>query len=365
MSVKLSVVIPAYNIEDYIGKCLDSVLKQTFQEIEIIVVDDGSTDRTPQILDQYAEKDKRITVIHKKNEGVSIARNTGIEQSTGEYFLFFDGDDFMEPETCAELYETAKEQQADTVIYGYHTFENGAVKESFLPTFPEDLYEGEQIVEELLPKFIGLSCERINDWLQKKPNALFVENPALWRTMVSADVVKKNGIRFDKDLKVGEDTIFISEYLSYAKRCYIKRKCYYYLVTRETSTIYVYEKKPLAKLEGKERLLTARSRLTEDIQQRRGKNIGDTWRGTVVMSVIELAFLLSKRNKKIGFMEGFRKYKSYATLPETKKSVKEFRVRPVFDIKIIPFLLLKGHCYFLLYLATWTLHLVHYEFIRN
>lgn len=365
MSVKLSIVIPAYNIEGYIGKCLDSVLGQTFQDMEIIVVDDGSTDRTPEILDQYAKNNEKITVIHKKNEGVSIARNTGIDQATGEYFLFFDGDDFMEPETCAELYETAKEQQADTVIYGYHTFENGAIKESFLPTFPNDLYEGEQIVEELLPKFIGLSCERINDWLQKKPNALFVENPALWRTMVSADVVRKNKISFDKNLKVGEDTIFISEYLSHAKRCYIKRKCYYYLVTRETSTIYVYEKKPLAKLEGKERLLTARLHLTEDILQRRNKNISDTWRGTVVMSVVELAFLLSRKNPSLSFMEGFRKYKSYAVLPEVKKSVKDFRLKPAVSIKMIPFLLLKGHCYFLLYLATWILHLVHYEFIRN
>ena len=114
MSVTLSVVIPAYNIENYIGKCLDSVLAQTYQDYEIIVVNDGSTDKTGTVCDEYATKDSRIRVIHKENEGVSVARNAGIEMATGEYFLFFDGDDFMEPYTMEELYQVAREQQAST-----------------------------------------------------------------------------------------------------------------------------------------------------------------------------------------------------------------------------------------------------------
>ena len=120
MSVALSVVIPVYNIEGYLGKCLDSILAQTFPDYEVIVVNDGSTDRTPQVCDEYAAKDARIRIIHKENEGVSVARNTGIEVASGEYFLFFDGDDFMEPYTMEELYKVAKEQQVDTVVYGYH-----------------------------------------------------------------------------------------------------------------------------------------------------------------------------------------------------------------------------------------------------
>ena len=94
----VSVIIPAYNIEDYIGRCLDSIISQTYKNLEIIVVDDGSRDRTGEILDNYAKKDRRIKVIHKENGGVSSARNKGIEVAEGDYIGFIDGDDLIEPE---------------------------------------------------------------------------------------------------------------------------------------------------------------------------------------------------------------------------------------------------------------------------
>ncbi|MCI7792187.1 MAG: glycosyltransferase [Lachnospiraceae bacterium] len=365
MCVKLSVVIPVYNIEDYIGKCLDSVLAQTYQNYEVIIVDDGSTDGTAGVCDEYAQKDERIRVIHKKNEGVSVARNTGIDIATGEYFLFFDGDDFMEPYTMEELCKIALEKQADTVIYGYHRYENGKVKETCYPRFEKTIYEKEDIVEQVLPAFIGLSYDKINDWLNHKADALYVENPALWRTMTSAKLIKENNIRFLPGLKVGEDTLFISTYLSYAKRCYIQQKCYYYLVTRETSTIFVYEKKPLQKLEGKIHQLQARLELTEDVIKRENKDINETWRGTIVMSAIEMAFLLSNKIPGYSYKERYQMYLSYAKLPEVERSVEHFEPACKFQIKKIPFLLLKRKLYAMLFLATTVLHFVHYEFSRS
>ena len=114
---KVSIIIPAYNIADYITKCIHSIQNQTYQNLEIVVVDDGSADATPEILDELAQTEPRMTVIHKQNEGVSVARNTGIEIATGEYIFFFDGDDFMEPETVEKVLKTAFEKNADTVIY--------------------------------------------------------------------------------------------------------------------------------------------------------------------------------------------------------------------------------------------------------
>lgn len=365
MCIKLSVVIPVFNIEDYIGKCLDSVLAQTYQNYEIIVVNDGSTDATAAVCDEYARKDSRIRVIHKANEGVSVARNAGIDVASGDYFLFFDGDDFMEPYTMEELCAIANEKQADTVIYGYHRYENGKVKETCYPRFEKELYENDEIVQQVLPAFIGLSYDKINDWLNHKKDALYVENPALWRTMVSAKVIKDNHIRFLPGLKVGEDTLFISTYLSYAKRCYVQQKCYYYLVTRETSTIFVYEKKPLQKLEGKVYQLRARVDLTDDIRKRKNYDINQTWRGTIVMSAIEMAFLLSKKIPGNGFRKRYQMYLSYAKLPEVEKSVAEFDLKCSMQIKKLPFLLLKKKMYLLLFLATTALHLIHYEFNRG
>lgn len=365
MEIKLSIIIPAYNVAGYLEKCLDSILAQSFKEYEVIVIDDGSTDATPEICDNYANKDNRIRVIHKKNEGVSIARNTGIEMAKGEYILFYDGDDFIEPYTCEELYNIAKEKGVDTVIYGYHRFENSKVKETCYPIFSEGIYEGDTIINILLPRFIGISCDNVNNWIIGKENSLYVENPALWRTLVTRRTIVENNIRFNKNLKVGEDTIFTTEYLSYAQKCYVQHKCYYYLVTRETSTIYEYEKNPLAKLEGKIKLLEARIELTKKIFNNYGFNIDTFWHGTVIMSVMEMAFLMAKKHPDYGFFERYKLLMEYVKIPDVKDIIKEFHLKLVTKVKAIPFLLLKGKLYFILFLCVSVLQLAHYEFERS
>ena len=95
---KVSVIIPIYNDEKYLEQCLDSVIKQTYKNLEIILIDDGSTDRTPEICEQYRERDSRIRVFHKKNGGVGSSRNAGLAMATGDYVLFVDDDDFIYPE---------------------------------------------------------------------------------------------------------------------------------------------------------------------------------------------------------------------------------------------------------------------------
>jgi glycosyltransferase involved in cell wall biosynthesis len=364
VGVKFSVIIPAYNVAGYLEKCLNSLLAQTYKDYEIIVIDDGSTDETSEIADSYANRNECITVIHKMNEGVSAARNSGIEIASGEYFLFFDGDDFVEPYCMEELAALAKEKQVDTIIYGYHRYENNAVKETCYPIFQKELYEGEEILSDLIPRFIGIYSGNINGWLRGEEKALYVENPALWRSMVSAELIRKNHIRFNTNLKVGEDTIFISDYLSYAERCYVHRKCYYYLVTRETSTIYLYERNPLAKLEGKIKLLQARKELTEEIKQRCQFDLNEYWRGTVIMSCIELAFLLTKKNKLLGYLKRYRLLRRYLDLKDVKSTIKNFKVDMTGGLRLIPFLLLKCKLYFVLFLSASLLHVMKYEFNR-
>ena len=116
MQPSVSVIVPVYNIEQYIGKCLDSIIGQTLKEIEIIVVDDGSTDDSSRIIDRYARTDSRIVAIHKTNGGVVSARNCGIAQATGLYILFVDGDDHLESDTCERLLKKAQATRADMVI---------------------------------------------------------------------------------------------------------------------------------------------------------------------------------------------------------------------------------------------------------
>ncbi len=360
----ISVIIPVYNLESYISKCLDSILAQTFANFEIIIIDDGSTDKTGDIIDQYEKLHPNIKVIHKKNEGVSIARNRGIEFATGKYYLFFDGDDFVEPYCLQELYDIAITYKVDSIINGYYRFENGGVIEESIPRFSNRLYEGDDIFKIIFPAFIGLSYDSIRQWLSGVKGALTVENPALWRSMISAEIIRDNHLYFNPNLKVGEDTLFMSEYLIYANRCYINKKCYYYLVTRETSTIYNYEKKPLAKLEGKINQLMARIELTKKISNQKDIDVTNLWSGTVLMSCLELAFLLSKKSK-INFFQRYSLFGSYVKRIEVQDIIRNFQIGMDGGIRKIPFILLKHHANFLLFLSAKLLQIVHYEFTRN
>ena len=101
----ISVIIPVYKVEKYLNKCVDSVLNQTYKNLEIILVDDGSPDKCPEICDEYAKKDDRIKIIHKQNGGLSDARNVGIEKSTGEYITFIDSDDYVDSNYIEQLYK--------------------------------------------------------------------------------------------------------------------------------------------------------------------------------------------------------------------------------------------------------------------
>ena len=119
MPPKVSVVIPVYNVGKQLEKCLDSAVAQTFPDIEIIVVNDGSTDNSPEIIARYADKDSRIVVIDKSNEGLAYARKSGIEAAQGEYIQHLDGDDFLEPDAIELLYNKAIEEEADMVVFPF------------------------------------------------------------------------------------------------------------------------------------------------------------------------------------------------------------------------------------------------------
>ena len=128
MAEKISIIVPAYNIEAYLGRCLDSLLVQTHENIEIVVVDDGSKDATRTIMDDYASRDNRIKVLHKENGGVTSARLCGVAEASGDWIGFVDGDDYVEPEMFARLLKNALDYHADISHCGYRmVFPNGRV----------------------------------------------------------------------------------------------------------------------------------------------------------------------------------------------------------------------------------------------
>lgn len=115
----ISVIVPVHNVEDYLEQCLQSLITQNYSDIEILLVDDGSTDRSSHICDSYAVKDNRIKVFHTINRGVAAARNTGIENAKGDFLMFVDGDDWVEPEFCSISLRVALKEDADVVMFGF------------------------------------------------------------------------------------------------------------------------------------------------------------------------------------------------------------------------------------------------------
>ncbi|MDD7024679.1 MAG: glycosyltransferase family 2 protein, partial [Oscillospiraceae bacterium] len=116
----ISIVVPVYKSEKTLHRCVDSLLRQTFGDIEVLLVVDGSPDRSAEICEEYAAKDARVRVLYRHNEGVSQARNRGVEHASGEYICFVDSDDFIEASTCERMLGIMEEEQADLVIAGFH-----------------------------------------------------------------------------------------------------------------------------------------------------------------------------------------------------------------------------------------------------
>lgn len=146
--LKASVIVPAYNIENYLPACLDSILAQDFQDFEIIIVDDGSTDNTPKICDEYQKKSMNINVIHQKNAGLSAARNTGIKQSKGEYLAFIDGDDIIAPDFLSRLLYAAERTSAEVAICGFLEFTDKIPQTT--PSDRQEIYTSKEAVKKLL-----------------------------------------------------------------------------------------------------------------------------------------------------------------------------------------------------------------------
>lgn len=134
--VRVSVIIPAYNAEAFLGKCVDSVLGQTFDDIEVILVDDGSTDSTPGIIDDYAVRDSRVVAVHTPNQGPADARHTGVARATGEYLCFCDSDDYRPLDAIGALYEKATETGADLVSGDYWVSRYPGAEDFVLSTHP-------------------------------------------------------------------------------------------------------------------------------------------------------------------------------------------------------------------------------------
>ena len=200
---QISIIIPVYNVESYLCRCLDSILIQSYKDWECILVDDGSTDGSSKICDDYVEKDDRFKVIHKENGGVSSARNAGIEESSGVCSFFSDSDDYLEKDALKIMIE-GLDNDYGMVMAGFNIYAvNGTLKET-----PK-----QRITKVISPENAIWELYRPSD---------FSYQGYLWSKLFLSQVIKDNHLRFNSQISFNEDALFIMQYV-----CRIKKPIYY------------------------------------------------------------------------------------------------------------------------------------------
>lgn len=195
-NIKVSIIIPIYNAEKYIENCLESIINQSLREIEIIIINDGSTDKSKSIVEEYLEKDSRIKLINQKNLGASAARNIGIKESIGEYIGFVDIDDYIETDMYYKMYKTAISAKCDIVICGFveerkennTNYNNGLFNNQYL--------ENDNIKKEYLNNIVN---DKALGYLP------------IWNKIFKRELIIKNNIKIKEDLVFGEDRVFCRE----------------------------------------------------------------------------------------------------------------------------------------------------------
>ena len=151
----VTIVVPIYNVEKYLDRCINSIVNQTYKNLQIILVDDASPDTCPEICDEWAEKDSRVSVIHKKNAGLGMARNSGLEMTAGDYVFFVDSDDYLEIETADKCIKRVREDNSDLVMYGFQNEGPDGILSKQIPRVEKAFYDGEEILDEYLPNLIA------------------------------------------------------------------------------------------------------------------------------------------------------------------------------------------------------------------
>ena len=225
--IKFSVIVPIYNVEKYVDNCIQSIVNQDYKDFECILVDDGSTDLSPKICDKYGKIDDRIVVIHKKNGGLSDARNAGMEIAKGDYYLFVDGDDYIDSDTLQILAEYLK-YDSDIIVYDFNTIDsNGKL------IWKSD-YSG---------KNYKFSDEKdVFDYIAKK----FWKSDIAWSAcnkVYKSRIIKENNIKFIDNKKVfSEDGLFNMFYLQHTKKIISVGKPLYHYVQRSGSLMQDDEK---------------------------------------------------------------------------------------------------------------------------
>ena len=214
----ISVIIPVYNAEKYIRRCVESILVQTFEDFELLLVDDGSPDHSGEICDEYAQKDSRVRVFHKSNGGTASARNYGLDHFQGDYVAFIDNDDYVEPTYLDDMLNAMTRCGADLVCCGVWYFEksDGSYGRLRITDSDKEYNRSEALIE-------MLGSDSYDVWL--------------WNKLFKASIIKNNGIKLCNGVGYADDMGFVTDYIMHcSKVVYISKTLYHYMYYEKSSS---------------------------------------------------------------------------------------------------------------------------------
>lgn len=232
MESLISIIIPVYNSANYLRQCLDSITAQTYPHLQIICVDDHSTDCSWDILTEYAKKDSRFSIFQKSNEGVSLARNFALEKANGDYLLFVDSDDWLEPDTCQCAFNSAMQYDADVVMWSYIREMGTESRKKKL--FDTDLiFEENQVRQQLYRRMAGAYGEEL--FQPENADALCT----VWGKLYRSTLIKNNHITFHDIREIGsyEDGLFNLDIFSHVHRAVFLNRYFYHYRRNNTASL--------------------------------------------------------------------------------------------------------------------------------
>lgn len=312
MPSKVSIVVPIYKVEKYLRRCVDSIINQTYRNLEIILVDDGSPDKCGQIIDEYKEKDSRIISLHKKNGGLSDARNYGMKYVTGEYIFFLDSDDYIKSETIETLINLSLKYQADIVQGGfYYKYENYLLYDDRYYKEDSDpiILDNKELMYELIVN------ERVKNFAWGK----------LYKTDLIKDLLFEKGVLF-------EDVFWAHNVMSRVKKYVICHKPLTYYVQREDSIVANYSVRNLDIIKG----MKVRHKF---IEENYSEFINESY--TLLLKTMLMHYNLLMKNKSKDSDKKYRKeieeyiITNYCTLKKAVTNKKELKGQ-LFLFRICP-----------------------------
>lgn len=231
----ISVIIPVYNVEKYLMRCVNSILSQTYHNLEIILVDDGSPDRCPEICEEIKQMDSRVKVIHKENGGLGFARNSGLEAATGEYVTFIDSDDWISQDHIENLYIEAKNNHSDVVIGAHTSVDSNGYQKTYAASLEKKLYFGKDIITAIVLPIIGTepAC----------PQDIQLDTSSCMNLYRMA-IIRQNNLRFlSEKVAIAEDLYFNIDFFCHAQIISVINEFGYYYFENADSISRKYDPK--------------------------------------------------------------------------------------------------------------------------